>query len=104
MQVQTSTGKSIHQPAEVAERVDYAVNHTLGHLTDQLTRVEVHVDDENSIKHGAADKRCMMEARLKGHQPIAVTHHADSYELAINGAVNKLKRSLQSTIGRLRER
>lgn len=103
MQVQTNTGRHIRGSSDLAERVDMIVNGTLGHLTDQLTRVEVHLDDENSIKHGGADKRCTMEARLQGHQPVAVSHRSDDLLLAIDGAAEKLKRSLESTIGRLRD-
>ena len=45
----------------------------------------------------------MMEARLEGRQPIAVTHQAATVEQAIDGAADKLKRSIESTLGRLRE-
>jgi hypothetical protein len=46
----------------------------------------------------------MMEARLEGLQPIAVTHDAGDVELAMRGAADKLKRSIESTLGRLRTR
>jgi hypothetical protein len=36
--------------------------------------VEVHLSDENGKKGGSHDKRCMMEARLEGHQRGALTH------------------------------
>ncbi|MEL6796637.1 MAG: ribosomal subunit interface protein, partial [Planctomycetota bacterium] len=39
---------------------------TLGYLADRLTRVEVHLGDENAHKSGPADKRCLIEARPKG--------------------------------------
>jgi hypothetical protein len=42
-----------------------------------------------------------MEARLEGHQPIAVTDEADSLDEAIAGAADKLKRSLDHTLSRL---
>lgn len=44
----------------------------------------------------------MIEARLEGMQPIAVTNHADSHELAVTGAVDKLKSSIDNIEGRLR--
>ena len=40
----------------------------------------------------------MMEARLEGHQPIAVTDESDSLDEAIAGAADKLKRSLDHTL------
>jgi hypothetical protein len=44
----------------------------------------------------------MMEARLKGRQPTAVTCQAATLDQAIAGAADKLKRSLESTLERLR--
>ena len=43
----------------------------------------------------------MMEARLEGHQPIAVSDEAESIGQAIDGAAEKIKRSLDHTLGRL---
>lgn len=36
-----------------------------------ISRVEVHLSDEDGKKGGQNDKRCMMEARLDGRQPAA---------------------------------
>jgi hypothetical protein len=63
--------------------------------------VEVHLSDENGDKEGFNDKRCMIEARLSGMKPIAVTNHANNHEEAVEGAVEKLKTSLDTILGRL---
>jgi len=44
-----------------------------------------------------------LEARLEGMQPIAVTNHDSTIEQAVNGALDKLKASLDSAIGKLRQ-
>ena len=44
----------------------------------------------------------MIEARLEGRQPIAVTANANDYELAVSGAIEKLKASLDTIEGKLR--
>jgi ribosome-associated translation inhibitor RaiA len=44
-----------------------------------------------------------MEARVAGRQPVAVTDQAGSLHQAIDGAAQKLKRSLDSTLGKLGE-
>ena len=85
----------------MARRAEAAVERTLGHLAQHVTRVEVHLSDENGKKGGSHDKRCMMEARLERHQPIAVTHEAETIHQAIDGAAGKLKSSLDHTLGRL---
>ena len=72
----------------------------MSHHKDQITRVEVHVGDENAHKGGQGTKRCMLEARLQGRQPLAVTHHADSLYQAVTGAADKLNRMIDAALGR----
>ena len=69
-----------------------------------LTRVEVHLNDENAGKSGAQDKRCQMEARIKGHQPLSVTHKAESLDLAVDGAADKLLRAITNLSGKLEKK
>ena len=101
MKIQINTGQNIHDREEIIRHAEAVVESTLGHLAEHITRVEVHLSDENSKKGGNRDKRCLMEARLKGHQPISVTHEAGTIDQAMSGAVDKLKNSLQHTLGRL---
>ncbi len=100
MLIQINTDNHIEGSSELSELAMSEVESALGHLTDHITRVEVHLSDQNSHKGGAQDKRCAMEARLERHQPIAVTDEAESIDLAIGGAADKLKRAIDHTIGR----
>jgi ribosome-associated translation inhibitor RaiA len=100
MHIQINTDNHITGTTELSDSAMAEVESALGHLAEHVTRVEVHLSDENSHKGGASDKRCVMEARLEGHQPIAVTEEAESIELAISGAAEKLKRAIDHTIGR----
>ncbi|HEY0419314.1 MAG TPA: hypothetical protein VGC80_07320, partial [Acetobacteraceae bacterium] len=77
------------------------VEDAVGRFSARLTRVEVHLGDVNAAKHGAADKRCMMEARPNHHQPIAVTHQAATVQEAMNGAARKLVHALEHNFGRI---
>ncbi len=104
MQVQINTDSNIEGSEQLSEHVRSVVDTTLSRYADRITRVEVHLGDENGGKSGQNDKRCVMEARLEGRQPTAVTHHAASLDLAIDGAADKLMRALESTIERLRDR
>src|SRR5690606_23820275 len=83
------------------ERVQAMVRDAVSHLSDRITRIEVHLSDENSERSGDKDKRCMLAARVGGLRPIAVTHQAETLALAIDGAAEKLERTLESTLGRL---
>ena len=103
MQIQINTDHNIggHQAliAEVTGKVESA----LTRFSDHITRVEVHLSDQNSQKNSPGDKRCMMEARLEGRQPIAVSHEAETLDQAIGGASDKLARLIENTLGRQRD-
>lgn len=66
--------------------------------------MEAYLSDVNSHKPGQDDIRCVLEARPSGLRPIAASHQADVVENAVRGAAEKLKRSLDSTLGRLDSR
>jgi hypothetical protein len=101
MQIQVHTDHNIHGSEKLADLVRAMVEATLSRHADRITRVEIHLADENGAKPGQDDKRCMMEARLAGRHPTAVTHHAGTVELAVEGAAEKLMRSLDHTLARL---
>src|SRR5665213_2501960 len=101
MKIQINTDHTIQGSESLSQHTETVVQDALGHLAEHITRIEVHLSDENGKKHGNHDKRCMMEARLEGHQPMAVTHDAETIEQAIGGAAHKLKSSLEHTLGRL---
>jgi ribosome-associated translation inhibitor RaiA len=102
MQIQIHTDHNIDGHAKLAEHVKAVVEGTLGRFVADITRVEVHLSDQNSGKGGEDDKRCVMEARLEGRGPTAVTHQAATVGQAVAGAAHKLERSLDSTLERLR--
>jgi ribosome-associated translation inhibitor RaiA len=102
MQIQINTDHNIEGSDRLAQQVEAIVGDALDRFGSQITRVEVHLSDENSDKKfGAEDKRCLLEARLAGLQPISVSDQAATLEQAVEGAVEKLKHSLDSTLGRL---
>ncbi|MEO8800464.1 MAG: HPF/RaiA family ribosome-associated protein [Polyangiaceae bacterium] len=100
MQVQVSTDHNIEGREKLAAHVEGVVAETLHQLSSRITRVEVHLGDEVSHKTGHNDKRCMMEARVEGRQPIAVTDHAETIDQAVRGAADKLHKVLESTLAR----
>ncbi len=104
MQIQVHSDNHIEGSARLADWVSASVAGKLDRYDDELTRVVVHLNDENGDKAGAHDKRCQIEARPKGLQPISVTHKAESLELAIDGAVDKLSNALAHQFGKLRSK
>jgi hypothetical protein len=105
MLIQINTDSNIEGDEALAKRAEALLRGTLEHFGEQLTRVEVHLSDQSSdTKSGNDDKRCLLEARLAGLQPIAVSHQAATLEQAIVGAAEKLEHSLDSVLGRLGNR
>lgn len=100
MRIQINTDRHIEGHEALAARARGAVESALSRISDRISRVEVHLSDENGGKNGLDDKRCVMEARLEGRQPVAVTHHAQTMDQAFNGAAGKLHRMLESTLER----
>jgi ribosome-associated translation inhibitor RaiA len=104
MQIQINTDRNIEGREALAAQASGVVENALSRISDRITRVEVHLSDENSDKKGGNDNmRCMMEARLEGRQPIAVTHQAATLDQAVHGAADKLTRLIESTLRRLRD-
>ncbi|SRR5690606_10767913 len=101
MQIQVNTDRHIQGGENLHERVQAMVADAVSHLRDRITRIEVHLSDENSDKGGDRDKRCVLEARVGGLKPIAVTHQAETLALAIDGAAEKLERALENALGKL---
>jgi ribosome-associated translation inhibitor RaiA len=104
MQIQISTDHNIEGHEALAAQVTGVVENALSRFSDHITRVEVHLSDQNSDKKGGNnDMRCMMEARLEGRQPIAVTHQAATLDQAVDGAADKLANLIESTLDRLHD-
>lgn len=100
MQVQVNT-TGVPNTESLDRWAENYLREELGRFQD-LTRVEVHLSDENGPK-GAPAKRCTLEARLAHHQPLAVHHDGDNQDLALRGAAEKLKRLVESTVERGRD-
>lgn len=102
MTIQFNTDNKVTVSEELRTPLISLVSEGLSRFSHQITRVEVHLSDENGDKEGINDKRCMIEARLAGMKPVAVTNHGNTHEQAVEGAVDKLKTSLDTILGRLR--
>lgn len=103
MQIQVNTDHNVKGGDSLRQHVENLLNDSLNSFKDEVTRVEVHISDENSHKGGDDDLRCTMEARIRGLNPIAVTHHAENINLAIDGAADRITRSVRKTVEKRRE-
>ena len=104
MQIQINSDKNVTLHAKLSNFVESELHRVLHRFDRQLTRVEVHLSDGNGPKTGPQDKRCKLEVRPRGLQPLVVTGESHDLQLSISGAAEKMKRHLEATFGRLAAR
>jgi len=105
MRVLVNTSNGIDNKESLDRWATDYLNERLARFGDDLTTIEVQMTDENhGAKAGETDKRCMLEARIAGHAPVAVTNYAPDQNLAFRGAVDKLEHALDHTFGKLDRR
>ena len=101
MKILINTDHNLQSDASVVRHVEDMVGHHLGRYAGQVTRIEVHLRDENAAKGGGNDKHCLMEARVDGRPPVTASDDAETLAVAITGAAKKLQRALGSSLGKL---
>jgi len=102
MLIQVNTGSQTHHTAQRTDEVQALIENKLGRFADRITRVEVHLTDENSAeKTGGNDKKCMIEVRMAGRQPISTTDHGATHDQALLGAAGKMQSQIDTIVGRI---
>lgn len=93
MIIQLNIDKSIPGNEKFESYLDTLIKKELSRFADHITRIEVHLSDQNGSKGN--EKRCMLEARLEHKQPIAVISHGHTVEQAVNDALDELWISIE---------
>ena len=102
MKVQVNTSNAIDNKDTLERWASDYLNEHLARFDQDITSIEVQMTDENhGTKGGDVDKRCMMEARVNGRAPIAVTAYAGDQNLAFRSAADKLAHALDHAFGKL---
>ncbi|CAN5356219.1 hypothetical protein BH11ARM1_BH11ARM1_08420 [soil metagenome] len=101
LKIIVNSGNNVAVDKAQVESISTTVRERLGRFEDRLTQVEAYIADENAAKEGGNDKRCMLEARPNGMDPLHVTVHADTVDQAVHSATHKLERMLDDSFSRL---
>ncbi len=102
MQVLVHSDHNINGREALSAHITSVVDRALERNADRITRVEVHLRDENSDKKGGEDAmRCTMEARVEGHQSLVVTQLHPTLHGVVDAAADKLARLVTHTLDRL---
>lgn len=100
MIIQFNTDKTIEWDEKHDDHYTELIKEELDRFSDQISRVEVHISDENGPKEGLNNIRCLLEVRIEGRQPIATSDQADNIELSVSGAIEKMQASLKTLLER----
>lgn len=103
MEILINTDSTIQGREEFAGRLSADIEKTLERFAEHITRIEVHLSIEGD-KHGHDNKRCLMEARMEGRQPVAVTEQSETIDKAVHGACEKMRRVIDTTLGRIHDK
>ncbi|MEM0913913.1 MAG: HPF/RaiA family ribosome-associated protein [Planctomycetota bacterium] len=99
MQIQVNFG-DVEATSALNDHAEAAVLKALEHVASQVTRVEVHIRDDKGKRQGPDDKRCMMEGRIAGEQPLAVDARGNDLYKSITEAAGKLGRAISRKLDR----
>lgn len=97
-----NSDKNIQSGQKQADYFKSYISDELDRFSDHITRIEVHLSDENAGKTGPDDKRCLLEARSRKRQPMVVSANNNTVEQALFDAVDKLKAALDTYYGKLK--
>jgi hypothetical protein len=100
MNIQINTDHNVDGSEKFSSYVTGVVQGTFARFSGQLSHVELHFSDQNSSKTGTMDKRCVIEVRITGRKSTAVTCDASTIDEALIGATEKMKNSIEHTLGR----
>jgi hypothetical protein len=99
MTIQFNTDNNVKGSKELTSPLIEYISEQFSRYAQQISRLDVHLSDENGLKRGPDDKRCMLEAKIEGRRPIAVVGRANSYRQAVTGATEKLISSMEKITG-----
>jgi len=99
MQILLNTDHNVDGRHQMAAHLETVVKAGLARFGEHITRVEAHVTDAHSRSKPNPDEiHCTLEARLVGQEPVIVKDHASNAHQAIHGAVDKLKRAIDTAL------
>lgn len=103
MEIIINSDSNITVTEVFTQRTSESLNKRFKHYLAHITRMEMFLSDTNSSKSGDMDKKCVLEARIKGQKPHAATAMDGNLEIAIISAMDKMENILRTEIGKLKE-
>jgi len=104
MLVHIVTDNHIEGSEDLKQWITDLVTSSCERFGPQMIRVDVHLSDENGAKEGKNDKRCLLEARLSGLEPVVASQSGATLGQCVDAAIDTLLESLDRKIERQDQR
>jgi len=92
--IEVRAASSVKGSAGLDAFAEKVVTAALSRFLPRLTRIDVHLSDDNAAREGGRDKRCQIEAHPASQQPVSASATAATLEKALTTAANHMKRLL----------
>jgi hypothetical protein len=101
MVIKFNSDPNMVKSQEQVARIKTYIKDELRVYSNDISRIEANISEENGSKTGLYDKRCMLEAQVENWQSIAVTSFASTSEYAVAEALIKLKKAVETMLKKL---
>jgi hypothetical protein len=98
MKIQVNGDNTIVVDSDLRYFIEHEVSRVLERFATRLTRVEVHLTNVDNKNPGKRDKRCLIEARPAGAQPLTVSARAVNTPYAVDEALRKMRSCLAASL------
>ncbi|MEX1202570.1 MAG: HPF/RaiA family ribosome-associated protein [Ferruginibacter sp.] len=102
MLIQINTDKNIEGTTEMISHFTTLIQDQLQRFDEHITRIVVFLSDENASREAGNDKKCILEARPKGKDPIVVTTVTDTIHQSVKIASEKMFLTLEKSLEKRR--
>lgn len=103
MQILINTTNTVEAHEAFIDALKTETAEKLSRFADRISRVEMHLSDVNGDR-GGQDKRCVLEVRPNGMEPVVTTDQAELFDKAVHAAIHKMLGLLETSFGKLTSR
>ena len=104
MKIQFNADESIKDSEKGPVYFTSWITKELKDYNSEITHVDVNLTYENAASAVFSDYVCLLKIKIKDKEPLAVSSHADSLELAVSEAIDKLLNSVEVILGQVRSK
>lgn len=104
MIIQLNTDHNIDDNKAFGAKYITLMNDKLWWYSNHITSVEALITDEDDTKSGQKEICCMLKAQVDGMQTLTVISYANTHFKAVEGAIHRLKSSLETKLSRIRDK